>query len=389
MSDKLRFGEILVRAGILDRVVLDRILAEIEDGPADLGEVLISKGLIDELTMLKAISMALNLPSVSLAHIQPDQRGIDLLPRQLCEIHCVFPVELERSHLGEHLHLAMANPADAHAIKQTTRQIRIRIRPLVASAREIRAAIKRWYRAGGEASVGPNSSAPRENPSASMEASLRSGGLESNAIFDFNLQDLSLAAEEPKPPPPRPSLRPVSARPANLGRPHAPPRPRGADLLEALEAAAPDSLVSTGDLEIPPLFQDLGEIKGGRRATLSGLEGKPSRAGRPQPPSSVINEALARPSKPIPPLPPKLRTARPMGIAEPPRAKPSQPASSFTSDGFSSVERGLDDPLLLAIERLLDKENSSSSQVLLALIKLLHQNQQIDLNALFHLLQRR
>ena len=145
MSDKLRFGEILVRAGVLDRSQLESVVREQDASGGDLGELLVARGCLEEATMLQTVSKALSRPIVSLETITPDPRATSLLTAQTCREHLLFPVEIERNRSGDHLHVAMANPLDVKAIKVVMQQARLRIQPLVASAREIKATIARHY----------------------------------------------------------------------------------------------------------------------------------------------------------------------------------------------------------------------------------------------------
>ena len=144
VTDRLRFGEILVRAGALDRATLDAVVSDLPD-EADLGELLVQRGLIDESALVRSLGKALSLPTVDLTTATPQQRALDLVPREVCEAHLLLPIEVEQSRTGEHLLVAMANPADVRAIKRVTRQARLRIRPLVAPAREIRIGIVEYY----------------------------------------------------------------------------------------------------------------------------------------------------------------------------------------------------------------------------------------------------
>lgn len=216
MSDKLRFGEILVRAGVVERQKLDLVTAGLSDAD-DLGEALVRRGMVNESRMLQAVGQALNLPTVQLTDLNADDRALKLLPQEICENHLVFPVELERTRAGEHLHVAMANPSDIRAIKQITRKARRRIRPLVASARDIREAIAVHY--GGATPERGTSSGVRESPV---------------DMFDFNVTDLSSMEEVPaetiaQAPPKSPArgagvMRPkVSSAPAPSAASSAPP----------------------------------------------------------------------------------------------------------------------------------------------------------------------
>jgi len=168
-----------VRAGVLERERLDEAMETAGGADVDLGEHLVRQGLVNETAMLQAISRALNLPTVSLADLTPDERALGLVPRELCVEYTLFPIELESTRGGDHLHVAMSNPSDVRAIKQVTRKARRRIRPLVATAREIRQAIALHY--GGTAA--------QVSPSAAMAAPAASGSPVD--MFDFDVTDLS------------------------------------------------------------------------------------------------------------------------------------------------------------------------------------------------------
>jgi len=270
LSDKLRFGEILVRANVLDRAALDRIAREWKIKGGDLGELLVQREVIDESVMLQTVGKALNLPTVSLESISADERAVALVPRALCVEHMLVPVEIERSRTGQHLHVAMANPSDVRAIKQVTRRARLRIRPLVASAREIRIAIARWYpRAddGAPTVVGRAPAPPVSQdlmapppqdlnpPPAPVAPPPSDGG--ADALFDFGVFDLSAPDPDGALGEEGPSFD------ASFGEPPAPPEAPSPEPLElgskldpdlaALLEYSEDEELSTSDLNKPAL----------------------------------------------------------------------------------------------------------------------------------------
>lgn len=369
MSDKLRFGEILVRANVLERGALDRVLHEVEGQPVDLGEVLVTRQHVDEETMLQTISKALNLPGINLDRVQPDQRALSLVPRELCVEHFLLPVEVERSRTGEHLHVAMANPSDVKAIKRVTRQARLRIRPLVASARAIRAAIQRHY--GGPPVPGPepvpaSATATKATPKTSAGAThataqhASSGGDAdaSTDMFDFGVTDLSALADD-GPTAAGPSLdvgpglddvgldddlfehdggafgaRGPAPQRAPAAHSAPPPPELGADLMSLLDSSATQSVVGQGDLAPPPTpsappgaRRGFGMVKRPPRPS----HGEPA-SGRPPPvgptasgglpplPRGGAPSAQNKRPKPLPPLPPSLRARTASNPPEPPPA---------------------------------------------------------------------
>jgi hypothetical protein len=254
LSDKIRFGEILVRAGVLERSLLENLAREQDATGQDLGELLVARGIIDEPTMLQTIGKSLNRPVVNLESARPDPRALTLLPVALCLEHLVIPIEIETGKTGDHLHVAMANPLDVRAIKVVMQQARLRIQPLVASARDIKAAIARHYGAGsgtpapGQSRPPPVASAPslgapsppaRSNPalggppatpplpspprpSPSPPTSSNTGS--KDAVFDFAVMDLSAYDGPDAPVEAEPASR-FGAGPATGNPPPAAPPP--------------------------------------------------------------------------------------------------------------------------------------------------------------------
>lgn len=344
MNDKQRFGEILVRAEVLDRATLDGILADGGGEAADLGELLVSRGAIDEAVMLQAISKALNLPSVGLEQARPDERALALVPRALCIEHLVLPIEVERSRTGEHLHLAMANPADVRAIKQVTRQARRRIRPLLASARAIRAAIDRFY---GPAAAAPpqrgSGDARPVEPPPSRSSAPAAGVIRASAPPARPSSPVVARSSEPvAAPSPRrsspdltvrsePTPRPASARATTALR-----RGIDADLLDALDHSALESVTGPSDLPLS------GRSRGGEY----GMVRRPRRA---RPRAEQATDARASNPGPLPPLPPGLsdrrrRPERTTNRPEPRRRPGTSPPPQSLPTSRHAGERLDDEP---------------------------------------------
>lgn len=352
MSEKLRFGEILVRAGVLDRAQLAQASAGLE-ASEDLGEHLVRQGLIDESRMLQAVGQALNLPTVVLTDLNPDERALKLLPQALCEEHRVFPVELEQTGGASHLHVAMANPADIRGIKQITRKARRRIRPLVASARDISEAIAVHYagavrhRADGSVQESPvdmfdfsvTDLSSIETPGDMLDLSPRSAPAGQTASKREAMASLdSLAAyaqtsghaKTPSLPPRSPSQSHPPARrpPAPVGS--SPPARRSVDF---------GSLPPGNSVEMNDAVFDLGSME-----TISALGSEPERlasldrAPRSRPGSKPVVDAsgisLAPRSIHTSPQPPRLPPT-----SMPPRPGDADAAARTAEAGFGMIRR--------------------------------------------------
>lgn len=310
MNEKQRFGEILVRAGVLDRAALDKVLAGLGDQAVDLGEVLVARKLVDEQAMLQAVGKALNLPSVGLEQAMPDERALALVPRALCARYHLIPIEVERSRTGEHLHVAMANPTDVQAIKAVTREARRRIRPLLAPARSIRAAVDRFY--GGET---PSAEHPSVDPAVESSADLFADAPAVRAVrraaesgVDAHGQTVAQPARHP------PGAEQSEAR-ALLPQ-ETPPRAAPSRATTALRRGLDDDLMDALD------HSAMGSVAGPAELALSGGLGRGgdygvvrrSRRPRPRSQSETGNLSPAGSNSnapgPLPALPPGLGSRR-------------------------------------------------------------------------------
>ena len=237
MSDKLRFGEILVRAGVLDRSQLESVLREQGAMGGDLGELLVARGCLEESAMLQAVAKALNRPVVSLESVQPDPRTLSLLTRELCVEHVLFPIEVERSKTGDHLHVAMANPLDVRAIKVVMQHARLRIQPLVCSAREIKASIGRFY-GGPVASAAPSAPPPMQtNPA--MRAPAGMGVAPSSPRMPAMSAPMGASLRTSQPMPPNIQAAPAGAGLPGMGPPQRSSTPGGVRAPEPPRPAGP------------------------------------------------------------------------------------------------------------------------------------------------------
>ncbi|MFZ4736183.1 MAG: hypothetical protein ACOYM9_09575 [Bradymonadia bacterium] len=325
MSDKIRFGEILVRAGVLERSLLENLARERDATGQDLGELLVARGIIDEPTMLQTIGKSLNRPVVNLESARPDPRALTLLPAALCLEHLVIPIEIETGKTGDHLHVAMANPLDVRAIKVVMQQARLRIQPLVASARDIKAAIARHY-AGGSAGQTP---APARIPSVPSAPSAPSAP---------SLGGASPPAMPPMSAPPRPSQSPPAALPPPPPRPASTPANKDAVFdFAVMDLSAYDG--PDAPAETPPVS---------RFGAGSATGGPP-----PVSPSPLFGQSAAPPSAPAPLFgapsggligpPPALGPPPLLGASPPPTTglPPFPGLSSPASPGASSVDGDL------------------------------------------------
>jgi CheY-like chemotaxis protein len=142
MTNKKRFGEILVEAGVISEVALHQALDRQQITGWRLGKILEAMGVIAEKDIAVALSKQYGFRSAKnfVAHTFPPEL-LDLINAKLIKKAQVFPLKRE----GSSLYLAMVNPLDIPLIDEVAAATRLHIIPVVTTSTEIAAAIRRHY----------------------------------------------------------------------------------------------------------------------------------------------------------------------------------------------------------------------------------------------------
>ncbi len=142
--ERMRLGDLLIKQNVLTEEELKKALELQKGSGKKIGEVLVDNGFITEEMIVRALQMQLGLKVVQLAGvtIPKEVRGlvsVDLLKKYTC-----IPFELD-PYNANILHLAMADPMDMMAIDDISIVTNLQVEPYIATTKDIRTAIDRWY----------------------------------------------------------------------------------------------------------------------------------------------------------------------------------------------------------------------------------------------------
>ncbi|RMG11955.1 MAG: general secretion pathway protein GspE [Deltaproteobacteria bacterium] len=140
---RMRLGELLVAAGVLDETRLKAALAEQRKWGGKLGRVLVDMGFVSEDLMVKALSKQLGLSRVDLDKATLPQNVTQYLGVDVCERYGVFPVE--RDDDRKILRVATADPTNYEALDEVSFRTGMKVEPVVAAASAVDRAIRRYY----------------------------------------------------------------------------------------------------------------------------------------------------------------------------------------------------------------------------------------------------
>jgi type IV pilus assembly protein PilB len=154
-APRVRIGELLVQSRALTQEKLAEALAlqksEHDAGrPRRLGQLLVEKGFVEETQMTQILGRQLAVPWVSLYHVDFSRQLLNLVPREVAEAYTIVPVYVRHVRgQGDTLYVATDDPTNTDGLERVAAYAALPVRPMIASATDIRAAIRVYY--GGAA----------------------------------------------------------------------------------------------------------------------------------------------------------------------------------------------------------------------------------------------
>lgn len=138
-----RIGEILLEAGVINLEQLREALRVRNDHPekGKLGKIIQSLGYATGTEVMKALSLNLNIPCVSLNHMEVENPAIDFVPAEFARSHNLVPLILHKDRLV----VAMEEPMDNETLNLLHFMTGHHVEPVLATAADIELAVSRVY----------------------------------------------------------------------------------------------------------------------------------------------------------------------------------------------------------------------------------------------------
>ncbi|MBX3262613.1 MAG: hypothetical protein KF782_23230 [Labilithrix sp.] len=125
---------------------LGEVLGSPREAGKKLGQELLERGWISEAQLTQTLSLQLSVPWVSLYHIDFSRQLLNRLSREVAEKYCLIPIFVRHvKGQGETLYVAMDDPTNEAALQEVSRLANLPARPMIASASDIRSAIRVYY----------------------------------------------------------------------------------------------------------------------------------------------------------------------------------------------------------------------------------------------------
>lgn len=159
LMQRQNLGDMLLAANLIDEVQMQIALAEQRQTGKKFGSTLVELKFIDENVLAAFLSKQIDIPCISLLHIDIPKKLIRKMNRQLALDCKAVPVRVDEANRVE---VAMADPTDPEIIERLEKAIGSEISPLIAPDSSILTIIDKIY--PEEISANDTLSAKRTRP---------------------------------------------------------------------------------------------------------------------------------------------------------------------------------------------------------------------------------
>ncbi len=162
MPDPKDIGDLLVKAGLITAEDLQTARKKQSKTRDRIETILISEGYVHSRTLVDFLAHSEGMQQYEIGHFEIDPEVIGLIPKEFAIKTELVPLD----RMGKVLTVGMICPLDPDTITVLEEETGLRIKPLLCSAEDIRAAIKRYYQGGAESTTLASIEAPLKLTSA-------------------------------------------------------------------------------------------------------------------------------------------------------------------------------------------------------------------------------
>ncbi len=143
---RLKVGEILIRAGLIDEMQLRAALGDQSNWGQRLGVTLVKMGLLEERDLMRALAQQLQLPVVDLEGKRVQPEVLELVPVEFAEKHLCVPLFIKEHSGLRTLHVGMDDPCDLEVLDDLEFRTGLKVQAVLVSPSGLCEAIDRLYR---------------------------------------------------------------------------------------------------------------------------------------------------------------------------------------------------------------------------------------------------
>lgn len=143
MTQRIRLGDLLVRAGVIGTTQLNAALAEQRRWGGRLGHILVEMHFLSESLLVRALSKQLGVDVASFKQVEVPRRFVRRLDPEQLRSGGACPIWVSPDE--KHLDLAMVDPTDLRVMDDVRFRTGCKVHPKIAGESEVANAINRLY----------------------------------------------------------------------------------------------------------------------------------------------------------------------------------------------------------------------------------------------------
>ncbi len=141
---KKRLGEILLSKDLVTEENLQKAIAIQKKTGERLGDILLKYGYVKEEDLLEALSIQLGIPSAKIDSYDIDPSVVEIVPKKIATKHRIIPL----FRVENTLTVATADPLDVYVLDFLRHKTGLQIQTVLAKGSDIDRAIEKYYRVG-------------------------------------------------------------------------------------------------------------------------------------------------------------------------------------------------------------------------------------------------
>jgi len=145
MTEKKRLGEMLIEKGIIDEMQLEVAMGRQKQWGGRLGSHLVRLGFISEMLLMKFLCTQLHFPGADLAKTKFKKEVLSLISIDVARKHMVVPLDIKEVNGKRVLFVAMSEPYNMDARDELGFLTGITVKPVIVTETQILHAIQKYY----------------------------------------------------------------------------------------------------------------------------------------------------------------------------------------------------------------------------------------------------
>ncbi len=141
-ATKKKIGELLIDKGIIDQLHLSSALAQQRQWGGRLASILINMGVVDETIIANTLEKKLDHHCISLDNLEIPPAALNMIKHDTAIKYCVLPIDYQDRVLT----VAVSDPTDLKTIDELGFVIGTKINPVLAIESSINNAIAHYYK---------------------------------------------------------------------------------------------------------------------------------------------------------------------------------------------------------------------------------------------------